>query len=373
MQDAVENTPARTCRVLAIASIVLFAADVGYAGPSPMPAPSPVPMPHAARETEVHLLVPYESAPLPTTWKLNSGYLFHNDRYIPLGSEIDVKTGVVTLPASSTSMFLPVSGDTDYAKRTAGTLQLPNFSESAQRVCDTLRFNGIAVCQTEALPRTWSLADGGTAILASMLDPSKSDKYLPADLAEEFQQPEWQRWLTSVAASPDLTERAAPHVSQWTATIAANEGQAVARQRLESLWYPLTLLGMVLVVLAFGQLLWFRPGVQMVAAEGHTPLSPETATFRCVILIVMMGLLDLSLTVLAHQANAMMEVNPIGNRVLSSIPALISFKLGLTAFAAGVLYYARREKIAQFAAWWGCLVMCLLTARWVVFNQFGGS
>ena len=374
MQDAITILRVQRSRMLKCLILMTLIptgalAHAGAVSPEPNPAPSPGP------QSIDTLAVRYIPPPLPDSWTLTHGYLFVEDRYIPLGSEINILTGKVTLPSRSSESSavyaeMTLAGDTD--ERPSKVVNLPNYSDVAQQIYDTLRFDGVVVCRKTCEARTWPLADGGTAILACILNPTNAEGHVAESLPDAFQKDAWQQWLTTTSYSSDFAERAESEVTRWVQTIAANETQSVARQRLASLNYPLTLIGMVLVVVSFGQLLWFRPGVTQLAAEGHTPITPETATARCVALFVLMATLDLALTILAHQAHAMLEINPIGNKVLSSIPMLITFKVSLTAFAAAVLLYARRQKIAQFTAWWGCLIMCLLTARWVVFNQLGG-
>ncbi len=331
------------------------------------PAPSPLPRVAAKNSLTAHMSVP--KAPVPDIWTVDRGYLFVQGRYVPLGSEIDAVTGVVTLPADYVQTMDESTSDVADSKSASPALELTNDAEANLKIISALRSDGVVVCQSEAAPQAWPLAEGGRAVLACLLDPATDSPDVVSDLPGEFQHPSWRRWLTTAAVTPDFAERAQTEVSGWTETISANKAQSVARRRLANLGYPLMLVGMILVVLSFGQLLWFRPGVKLLSAEGEAPISPETATVRCIVLLVMMSLLDLTMTLLAHQAHAMLEVNPIGNRILSSVPTLIGFKLGLTAFAATILYVARRQKIGQLAAWWGCLILCLLTARWVMFNQ----
>ncbi|APZ94107.1 DUF5658 family protein [Fuerstiella marisgermanici] len=363
MHDALTGISGPIRMMLMCLSLLVSATQVCAVSPGPSPSMRVAPK----DSMTAHMSIP--KAPVPDIWTLDRGYLFVQGRYVPLGSEIDAVAGLVTLPAEYVQTVHKKNSDVTDSKSAPAALELTNDAEANLEIIRTLRSDGVVVCQSKAAPQTWPLADGGRAVLACLLDPATDSPDLVSDLPAEFQHPSWRRWLTTAAVTPDFAERAQSEVSGWTETISANKAQSVARQRLANFSYPLMLAGMVLVVLSFGQLLWFRPGVKLLAAEGEVPISPETATTRCIALLVMMSLLDLTMTLLAHQAHAMLEVNPIGNRIVSSVPTLISFKLGLTAFAATVLYVARGQKIGQLAAWWGCLILCLLTARWVMFNQ----
>jgi hypothetical protein len=51
-------------------------------------------------------------------------------------------------------------------------------------------------------------------------------------------------------------------------------------------------------------------------------------------------------------------------------PVLLSaFKLTATLAGAGILIHLRRNRRAQVASWWVCLVCSLLAFRWVSFHS----
>lgn len=65
----------------------------------------------------------------------------------------------------------------------------------------------------------------------------------------------------------------------------------------------------------------------------------------------------------------MREINPIGGRLIDRPEQLILFKAVMTTLAIGLLFRLRRYRRAQLAAWWSCLVLTLLTVRWLTFNS----
>lgn len=95
---------------------------------------------------------------------------------------------------------------------------------------------------------------------------------------------------------------------------------------------------------------------------------------RSVLLIGILSLLDLVSTIVTSQAGMMREMNPLGNGLLgdglgNSVAAVTLFKITVTGVAVTILFSLRRRAFAQSAAWWCCLIMTLLTARWVIFQS----
>ncbi len=131
--------------------------------------------------------------------------------------------------------------------------------------------------------------------------------------------------------------------------------------------YPLTTLGMLLVVLATGQLLINRPP-QGKELNKHSDES-SSSTIRFVTMIVAFSILDLIWTILASHDGSMRELNPIGSHLISDPRLLVLFKASTTGVAVAILIYLRRIQRVHLASWWMCLLLTLLTARWLVFNS----
>lgn len=153
---------------------------------------------------------------------------------------------------------------------------------------------------------------------------------------------------------------------------AENEFRVQAVRRMQNLSYPLTIVGMLLSVIAFGHMLqWSGRGL---AAINDKSVSPESVRYGVVALWLMMGMsvVDLCWTVLASQAGAMQETNPLAAGMLDSPLRLAGFKVLATGLGLGILYAWRRRAQIQQATWWMCLVCVLLTFRWVVFDSLSG-
>ena len=191
--------------------------------------------------------------------------------------------------------------------------------------------------------------------------------FLPEIVGDEQTRELWREWITSYTPPPALAAELASF-NQFIDDLEAETVQTMqASARLENLAYPLTLAGMILSVIAFGQLLqWIGKGF----AENDEP-KPESERYLKTSLLLMLGmsLIDLFWTMLAGQAGVMREVNPVAELYLNSPLQLASFKVAATLLGLSILYVWRRKPIMQQATWWMCLVCVLVTFRWVVFNS----
>ncbi|MCA9119237.1 MAG: hypothetical protein H6822_22545 [Planctomycetaceae bacterium] len=128
--------------------------------------------------------------------------------------------------------------------------------------------------------------------------------------------------------------------------------------------YALSVAGMVLVALSIGTLLNHRP---QSGRWSELVRSPEAVNLikRALVLIVALSAFDLACTLFATTAGDFLEVNPFGESLLSKPWMLSTFKLTATVFGAGILWSMRSYLGAQQASWWLCLVLTLVTVRWV--------
>jgi hypothetical protein len=128
--------------------------------------------------------------------------------------------------------------------------------------------------------------------------------------------------------------------------------------------YTLSVAGMLLVALSVGTLLNHRPESgrwsQLVQSTEAVSLVK-----RALVLIVALSVFDLACTLFATTASDFLEVNPFGERLLSKPWMLSTFKLTATVLGVGILWSKRSYLGAQQAAWWMCLVLTLVTVRWV--------
>ena len=179
----------------------------------------------------------------------------------------------------------------------------------------------------------------------------------------------WRQWLAEFKPSDDFLARAEAEIKRIDAIEEANLAANAAVDRLEASAYPLTLLGMILVAVSAGHLLWHRPARTSASEQGALSLETRRMVYRSLILVCALSALDLVWTMLVSQTGSMRELNPLGSRLIDDPQQLILFKFLLTSMSVGLLFALRRRWSAQVASWWICVICTLLTARWLVFNS----
>jgi len=133
--------------------------------------------------------------------------------------------------------------------------------------------------------------------------------------------------------------------------------------------YALNVVGMLLVVVSAGKLLGDRPesGIrwsQLIETDEAIRLVRDA-----LLLIVILSIFDLVATLLTESAGGFTELNPITGSLLKSPVLLAGFKLAATCLAVGILWHRRKYAGVQQAAWWMCLLLTLVTIRWVTIQS----
>jgi hypothetical protein len=214
------------------------------------------------------------------------------------------------------------------------------------------------------------LSDQLLALLS--LDPaSRSEgiaeflRHLPANQNPE----QWSEWLAQTELSAELRERIGTRADFLRQTQERTRRYLHAEALMENYSYPLTLFGMIVVVLAVGYLLAFNPSMAQFLPEPIREAQLAKSVRYAVILIVVMSGLDLAWTMLSSSVGLMNELNPVGSNLINDPVALIQFKALATSLAAGLFLALRNFRSAQLASWWMCIVCTLVSARWLVFNS----
>jgi hypothetical protein len=178
----------------------------------------------------------------------------------------------------------------------------------------------------------------------------------------------WDAWIAAFVPTADFRETARARIELYDRSEAEARAAIAATRRLQTFSYPLSVLGMVVTTLGIGHLLSHRPPVGAKSLETDaSPLAIQVLTWSLV-LVVIYSVLDLTWTILAHQAGQMLELNPLGSRLMDDPLKLIAFKGAATGMAVVLLFALRKYRKAQLAAWWVCLVCTLLTARWLTLS-----
>jgi len=185
-------------------------------------------------------------------------------------------------------------------------------------------------------------------------------------LPTDFDRKVWDDWISTFVMPDDLRRRTGALIASFDEAQREAEADIAATRWLNRLTYPLLLCGMVTSVLAIGHLLGGRPHAgQSTVGTDESPAMIRALEWSMLFAVVF-SILDLTWTILHANAGQMSELNPIGSLLLKDPRQLSGLKLGITLPCLGLIWLLRRNKRAQVAAWWICLILTLVTARWVL-------
>ncbi|QEG39313.1 DUF5658 family protein [Roseimaritima ulvae] len=239
------------------------------------------------------------------------------------------------------------------------------------REIGSLQHGGFVILQSERPPMVLWTGQNGHELLETLIATETEPRdtlAIPSSL-ESRSKETWQELVDQFQATPAFLERATADVEKVHAAIDSNRIVANAVVWSERLSYPLTMFGLVLVVIAFGHLLINAQPMFFDVEEPKAMAHVKKATVVCLLMVGLMSAIDLTWTLLASQQGSMRELNPLGNQFISDASKLVLFKTVLTVTSLGLLFWFRHLPIARRASWWCCLVLTLLTARWLTFHS----
>jgi hypothetical protein len=187
-------------------------------------------------------------------------------------------------------------------------------------------------------------------------------------LPEEFDKTVWDEWIERFDPPGELLHRAAVLINSFEATQRQAESDMRATKLMNRLAYPLAVSGMVLSVLAIGHLLGGRPHArQRLIGRDESPEMIHSLNWS-LLFVSAFSILDLTWTILAANAGQMQELNPIGSHLVENPGHLAGFKVGITLPSLALIWLLRKQKRAQAAAWWLCLILTFVTLRWLMIS-----
>lgn len=231
-----------------------------------------------------------------------------------------------------------------------------------------LRLGFVAVLYEGESPLLLDPTGTGQDLLETLTSEDELAFVAPSSLDQE-EQKLWLQIVSEFENTPEFQSQAMAVLTEHWRAQEANEQVAAANLFFDRVSYPITIAAMILVVLAFGHLLANSPN-HMAKTDDPDQMSDAHGTIlKSLCLIGLLSAIDLFWTLAASQAGAMREMNPLGRAMIEDPVRLILFKAGVTGLAIGILYCLHRFPIAQRASWWCCLVLTLLTARWLTFQS----
>ncbi len=239
----------------------------------------------------------------------------------------------------------------------------------------TANSHGVTVLAKGQSPLLLERTRDGYELLVALLSkstPSPSPGVTldpPASMRHDLERRAWNQVIADFKPSPAFVASARSRVEEVNALQDTGERISKATIWADNISYPLTLFAMIVVVVAFGHLLSNKPCIETV--DCAAAVSPETRkiVLKSLLIFASLSLVDLIWTLVAGATGSMRELNPIGNEIIHNPARLIAFKLTAVSVTVALLYSLHHRPIAQVASWWSCLVLTLLTARWLTFNS----
>ncbi len=322
---------------------------------------------HADDDEDEESAFPIQQSDGRPALSTNRGFLFINGKYIALpyiigtSKEGKLIVGNSVFQLESRSERPRLSGRTDFANRGSnrGPGGRESYSSLADRVYGWLESKSLVILSEEQQQPELYAASEVYDILHALGDESdKNSNVIPVSI---------RPYLPALRSDMELMARSAEYTAAEEAMGERNRKSNQSVQRLDDFAFPLSLAGMVLVVFSTGQLLLKKPPEGKELRVRSDESSSNTGLF--VTLIVAFSVLDLIWTMLASHDGSMRELNPIGKHLISDPILLACFKACTTGVAVGILIYLRSHPRVHLAAWWLCLLLTLMTARWLVFTS----
>ncbi|WP_166821528.1 DUF5658 family protein [Thalassoroseus pseudoceratinae] len=304
---------------------------------------------------------------------IEGGWVFLNGKYLPPPYTIESSADSITindhqLPTNVIESFS--SRFAGYGRFGRGGRRTPSWQTRRGGAGSGLKLflevsEGVLLV-SEGMPTIYLNEDKLGLELLSVLSGRDDAPTDPTAWVQEFSEelrPVVQELIENFEATDDFTARATATIEDKQLVEAKGRQQIAAVRRLESWNYPLSILAMVLCVGAFGHLIKSHPSLNP-SLESSTAVRNQI--YLSLGLAGLFSLHDLILTLLTIDAGAMRETNPIAAEFVHNPYLLVAFKVGLTLFGLGVMAVLWKRRIAQLASWWVCLVLTLLTARWLI-------
>ncbi|MFO1000602.1 MAG: DUF5658 family protein [Planctomycetaceae bacterium] len=302
----------------------------------------------------------------------DAGFLFLDGRYIPLPYRCENLDGSVAIPGTDFSLMAYVEASP--ASRNYLTGRSRRRLEGALRqVCtpEPVAHSLVALFNDAPpiiLHQPADIAEALT-LLTNQRDSGRAIGGRPEFLPEDFPLARWNCWAKEFQGTEEFSSRAQSYIARIDELEQDNRLSMATFRYAESSQYPLSVLGMLMVVLSFGHLLSCHPSSDAVTSPQSLSSATNRVICRTLILVFVLSVLDLLWTILAIRTGGMREINPLGSHFVDDPMSMTLFKASATALAVFLLYTLRHHLLARKAAWWVCLVCTLVAARWVTFNS----
>lgn len=296
--------------------------------------------------------------------KVTEGFLFVEDRYVSLPYRVGFDENNVFINDIPLDSVVLKNLVTEKSLQNGRWLQ-----QGFRRLYLHLTTGGTLVLYGDA-PVLLLANTESSDLLKTLINNGALESLANTGLAADIQLPGessyWKKFADGFECPQELRVRVDEVLEKERAVEERNLAEIAARKLLSSSSYPLTIFGMLLVVIAFGNLLSNEAPLDIQSSE--SPVMDRRVKIF-LMLIAAFSVLDLIWTLLASRANALTELNPIGSQLIHNPIGLLAFKTLVTVGVIGILFVLRGHRVAQRGAWWACLICTLVTVRWLTFNS----
>ncbi|QDV83102.1 DUF5658 family protein [Planctomycetes bacterium TBK1r] len=230
-------------------------------------------------------------------------------------------------------------------------------------------FGMIVVLYSGERPRMLYPEQGGMDLLRALRDSDGPAAMTQISSRVEPTDASLSRLLTEFQPTPEFSEQVEAKLKKFDQAEADGERVTAATHWISKISYPLTVFAMAVVVLGFGHLLSNRPQIESSATDPTDWSKHRKVVGQSLLIVALLSAVDLIWTLGTANAGLMRELNPLGSGMIAEPVRLFLFKATVTGMSIGILYRLHRRPVAQVASWWCCLLLTLLTARWVMFQS----
>ena len=302
----------------------------------------------------------------------DAGFLFLDGKYVPRPYRYEKPDGSVTIPGTDLSLMAYLEASPASKSYLTGRNRR-RLEDALRQVCvPGHAANTLVALFHDAPPIILNQAPDVADVLSLLTDKGDSGKGTggrPEFLPEDFPSARWNCWVAEFRGTEELASRAHSYITRIDQLEEDNRLSIATFRYAENSQYPLSVLGMLTVVLSFGHLLSCHPSSDCETTSETLSSATNRVICRTLILVFVLSVLDLLWTILAIRTGSMREINPLGSHFVDDPMSMTLFKASATAMAVCLLYTLRHHLLARKAAWWVCLVCTLVAARWVTFNS----
>ena len=245
-----------------------------------------------------------------------------------------------------------------------------NFLRRMHSELDVLQNGAVVLFVSGQNPRIFFADQRGHDLLEAIVRKAEGETVeIPDSAGDEADRAAWQQVVMNFRPTSEFLQRATTQVDALNKSRSETESEFAAKKLSRQISYPMTMFALVLVVFAVGHLMTIAQPTFSDTFDADAGEKTTAFAKRSLAIIALLSVIDLVWTILAHQSGSMRELNPIGGKMISDPFQLLVFKVTLTSIAIVLLFRLRQLPLTRKATWWCCLVLTLLTVRWLTFQS----